>query len=127
LVPKTSGSRPSVLDLRLQRTAIQLSVEPYDSSESPKQWTVLAAIPTDRVSQLTLSFPLLPHIHSHDASPEHDRHSNHLGHDAEGDFGAHRGCEAGVRHEIVADAVDEADQEEGHGHDDAVEELGAFC
>jgi hypothetical protein len=36
-----------VLDLRSPRTAIQLSVEPYDSSESPKQWTVLAAIPTD--------------------------------------------------------------------------------
>jgi hypothetical protein len=39
-------SKTTVLDLRSPHTAIQLSVEPYDSSESPKQWTVLVAIPT---------------------------------------------------------------------------------
>jgi hypothetical protein len=61
------------------------------------------------ISELTLIFPQLPHIHRHDAYTDQYQNGNHFRHDTKDNFGGHRGGEARVCDEIVTDAVDEAD------------------
>jgi hypothetical protein len=64
---------------------------------------------TNYISGLTLAFPLLPHIYRHDTHTDQYQNGNHFRHDTKDDFGGHRGGEARVCDEVVADAVDKTD------------------